>query len=50
MNFGNKGRIAVGMDADLLVFDQENKIEHVMALGQWHMWSKSMIKKGTFEV
>jgi beta-aspartyl-dipeptidase (metallo-type) len=50
MNFQLKGRIATGMDADLLVFDHNNKIEHVMALGQWHMWQKSMIKKGTFEV
>lgn len=50
MNFKYKGRLALGMDADLLVFDQNNKINHVMALGQWHMWSKSMIKKGTFEV
>ncbi len=45
-----KGRISTRHDADLVVLDRQNQnIEHVMALGQWHVFNKQLIKKGTFE-
>lgn len=49
MNFKSKGRIALGMDADLIVLDKQNRISHVMANGVWHIYNKEVIKKGTFE-
>ena len=49
MNFESKGRLAVGADADLLVLDSKQRISHVMAGGQWHVFDKQIIKKGTFE-
>lgn len=49
MNFHNKGHISVGADADILIFDKQNRIEHVIALGQCHVKHKQQIKKGTFE-
>ncbi|WP_026294770.1 beta-aspartyl-peptidase [Salinimonas chungwhensis] len=49
MNFHNKGHISVGADADILIFDKHNRIEHVIALGQFHVKHKQQIKKGTFE-
>lgn len=49
MNFKTKGRIALGMDADLIVLDSQNRISHVMAMGVWHIFNKQVVKKGTFE-
>ena len=49
MNFKTKGRIALGMDADLIVLDKQNRISHVMAKGVWHIYNKDVVKKGTFE-
>jgi beta-aspartyl-dipeptidase (metallo-type) len=49
MNFKSKGRIALGMDADLIVLDKQNRISHVMANGVWHIYNKEVVKKGTFE-
>ena len=49
LRLSNKGKIAVGADADLLVLDSDNNINDVMALGQWHMRDKVLQKKGTFE-
>jgi len=49
MNFTQKGHIAVGCDADLIILDTQYRIEHVMALGQWHILAKQIIKKGSFE-
>jgi beta-aspartyl-dipeptidase (metallo-type) len=49
MNFSQKGRLSVNADADLLVLDQKNRIEHVMAQGCWHVFNKQIIKKGSFE-
>lgn len=49
MNFHHKGRIAEGADADLIIFDKHNRIEHVMALGHLHVKHKQQVIKGTFE-
>jgi beta-aspartyl-dipeptidase (metallo-type) len=49
MNFHNKGHLAVGADADLIVLDSENKLKHVMAQGRWHVFNKENVIKGTFE-
>jgi beta-aspartyl-dipeptidase (metallo-type) len=49
MNFHQKGHIAIGADADILIFDKQNRIEHVMALGHLHVKHKQQLKKGTFE-
>ncbi len=45
----NKGTLEVGKDADLIILDNENKIESVMALGKWHQKNYKTIKKGSFE-
>ncbi|HFC30225.1 MAG TPA: beta-aspartyl-peptidase [Oceanospirillales bacterium] len=45
----NKGKIAVGNDADLIILDKNNNIESVMALGQWHQKNYKTIKFGSFE-
>ena len=44
-----KGRIKVGNDADLVILDDNNKIESVMALGKWHQKNHETIKFGGFE-
>ena len=49
MNFHHKGRIVEGADADLIIFDKHNRIEHVMALGHLHVKHKQQVIKGTFE-
>ncbi len=50
LRLNNKGKLEVGKDADLIVLDDDNKIESVMALGQWHQKNYKTIKKGGFEV
>lgn len=49
MNFGNKGQIAAGFDADLVILGSDQRISHVMAQGAWHIKQSKIIKKGTFE-
>jgi beta-aspartyl-dipeptidase (metallo-type) len=49
MNFTQKGKLQAGMDADLLILDEKNRLNDVMAMGLWHMRDKNMYKKGTFE-
>ena len=44
-----KGRVAVGLDADLVVLDEHHQIVDVMALGRWHRRQGQRIVKGTFE-
>ena len=51
MQLKNKGIVAPEADADLVVLNSNNNgIEHVMALGQWHVFNNELVKKGTFEV
>ena len=49
MNFNHKGRLGLGYDADLLLLDPKNRITHVMAQGQWHVFDRSIVRKGSFE-
>lgn len=49
MNFSMKGKLQTGSDADLTMLDADNKISHVMAQGQWHVFDKQIVKKGLFE-
>ncbi|MDT0582458.1 MULTISPECIES: beta-aspartyl-peptidase [Alteromonadaceae] len=49
MNFHQKGRIEVGADADLIILNKQKRIEHVMAMGRWHVRDNQQTLKGTFE-
>lgn len=44
-----KGFIAEGMDADLIILNDEHMPRHVMARGTWHLLDHHSITKGTFE-
>jgi beta-aspartyl-dipeptidase (metallo-type) len=44
-----KGRIAEGFDADLVCFDEDHQVRHVMANGRWMVQDGSALIKGTFE-
>ena len=45
----NKGRIATGVDADLVVLDAKHAISDVMAGGEWHIRAGSAVRVGQFE-
>ncbi len=45
----NKGEIAIGADADLVVLDAQHRIRDVMARGVWHVQSGVQRVFGTFE-
>ncbi|PHS17109.1 MAG: beta-aspartyl-peptidase [Kangiella sp.] len=49
LRLSQKGEIKVGNDADLIVLDEENQIESVMALGKWHKKNGMMLRLGSFE-
>jgi len=44
-----KGRIAAGADADLIVLDEEMRLRHVIAGGQWMVRDGEVLRKGSFE-
>ncbi len=44
-----KGRITVGADADLVVLDENGRVQDVMANGMWHVRNGTPIRGGTFE-
>jgi beta-aspartyl-dipeptidase (metallo-type) len=44
-----KGRLAPGCDADLVCFDPEFRVRHVMALGRWMIQDGLAVEKGVFE-
>ena len=49
LRLNGKGRIETGLDADLLVLDQNHDINSVMANGVWHIKMGQQIVKGLFE-
>ncbi len=49
LKLGQKGRLAVGKDADLLVLGQDLSVRDVMARGQWHVRDHQPVRLGTFE-
>lgn len=49
LRFPKKGRLAVGMDADLVVLGDDNRPRSVLARGDWHVFNHEMIRTGTFE-
>jgi len=44
-----KGVLAKGKDADLVVLDEDSKIRDVMAIGEWHRQYGKQLRKGSFE-
>lgn len=44
----NKGWIKIGMDADLIAINND-EITHVIAMGQWMMKEKKVLRKGAYE-
>ena len=44
-----KGRLAPGTDADLVVLDREGRVAEVMARGRWHVRAGKAVVVGTFE-
>ena len=45
----SKGRLTVGMDADLVVLGENHRPISVMARGKWHLLNNQTIRAGTFE-
>jgi beta-aspartyl-dipeptidase (metallo-type) len=44
-----KGRLRPGLDADLLILDEQHNIQHVMARGRWHVRDGQALIRGTYE-
>jgi beta-aspartyl-dipeptidase (metallo-type) len=49
LRLSSKGRISEGLDADLIILDENHLPRHVMARGRWHVLDHQPIIKGTFE-
>jgi beta-aspartyl-dipeptidase (metallo-type) len=49
LKLSGKGFISSGMDADLLFLDEEMKMNHLLAMGNWAVKDGVVIKKGTYE-
>jgi beta-aspartyl-dipeptidase (metallo-type) len=44
-----KGRLDVGVDADLVVLKSDHSVQHVMARGRWHRFNGQPRIQGPFE-
>jgi beta-aspartyl-dipeptidase (metallo-type) len=49
LRLGQKGRIAVTKDADMVLIDPDYNIHHLCAMGKLMIKNKQMLKKGTYE-
>jgi len=49
LKLSKKGRIDKGFDADLVVLDQSNRVESVMARGVWQVKNNKQLISGLFE-
>ena len=49
MRLKNKGRIATSYDADIVCLDPNNKVQHVLCLGQWMVRNGETVRTGAFE-
>jgi beta-aspartyl-dipeptidase (metallo-type) len=49
LKLSTKGRIETGFDADLVVLDQGNRVESVMARGVWQVKNNKQLISGLFE-
>ncbi len=49
LRLARKGHIDTGADADLAVLDSDGRIQHVMAMGTWHVIDGKAQVVGTFE-
>ncbi|WP_120634252.1 beta-aspartyl-peptidase [Ruegeria sp. EL01] len=45
----HKGRLAVGMDADLVILDGDLGVRDVMARGKWHVQDHQTVRRGMYE-
>ena len=48
-NFKNKGTVEINKDADLIIANENNDIDSVIALGKIMMKNKKLLVKGTYE-
>ncbi|MEM1055500.1 MAG: beta-aspartyl-peptidase [Bacteroidota bacterium] len=49
LRLSRKGRLAPGLDADLVVLGDDHRPQHVMARGRWHVRDGEPVVRGTFE-
>jgi beta-aspartyl-dipeptidase (metallo-type) len=49
LRLAQKGRLAPGADADLVVLDQAGGPAEVMALGRWHVRGGQAVVRGMFD-
>lgn len=49
LKLNQKGRLKVGMDADLVVLDENTAVRHVMARGEWHVRDGQIVRRGMYE-
>ncbi|HUU06175.1 MAG TPA: beta-aspartyl-peptidase [Patescibacteria group bacterium] len=48
LKLNNKGRIGIGMDADLLLLDEKDQITHLLAHGRWLIRNNEIIHPDSF--
>jgi beta-aspartyl-dipeptidase (metallo-type) len=49
LRLSRKGTIAVGNDADLVVLDEQHRVETVLVCGEIHVQDRTALQRGTFE-
>jgi beta-aspartyl-dipeptidase (metallo-type) len=49
MRLHSKGRIALGLDADMIALDDKLQVQHVMARGRWHVRDGRQVVLGSYE-